>query len=580
MRRWIILFFAVFAICTSCANKGVEIRGWNILSTNHENAIKVIETAPEYDINHLQLSHHLVMDLRHMKDSARCAEVNFLTDLAHEKGIDEVVIWDHALYKLSYYPEEFRTGPKGMIDLDNPAFWDWFKNDYREMMALVPNVDGLVLTFIETGARAEKQYSERMEDSSSKLAAVINAVSDVVCEELNKKLYVRTFSYTEDEYVVISECISKLKNKDIVLMMKETPHDFFLTHTDNSLVKEFPNKTLMEFDAGNEFNGQGVIINTWPEHFIKRWNAFKDLDNVCGYVARTDRYKTTHVIDSPSEILLLTLKEYTQNNNVTADEIYDEFIVNRYGVAALPYLKPAFQSAYDIVTSVLYTLGTNSACHSGLNYEPYSSSYNRHVSGKWIDPPTVFVKHNINKEFHYWKDVIEHLSPGRFKDANGMLKIEYPRALKENWVTPSEQINSEYLKYVYTEKLYGINLAEKALELIQEAKNVLEYDKYVELNDIYERTLLTAKLHKATFTAILGYRLYVKNNGELDNESKRILEESLSEIPVISQEISNRPGTYPVGQWDWKRDAREAMKYYDKMTNTGWKDYNNVKYVK
>ena len=38
-------------------------------------------------------------------------------------------------------------------------FGSGFKQDYRGMLDLIPEIDGLVLTFIETGAYAEKQYS-------------------------------------------------------------------------------------------------------------------------------------------------------------------------------------------------------------------------------------------------------------------------------------------------------------------------------------------------------------------------------------------------------------------------------------
>ncbi len=70
-------------------------------------------------------------------------------------------------------------------------------------------------------------------------------------------------------------------------------------------------------------------------------------------------------------------------------QVYDEFITARYGRAALPHVKAAFKNAFDIVTSSLYTLGTNTANHSKLDYDPYASSYSRSVSGKWIDPPFV-----------------------------------------------------------------------------------------------------------------------------------------------------------------------------------------------
>ena len=63
----------------------------------------------------------------------------------------------------------------------------------------------------------------------------------------------------------------------------------------------------------------------------------------------------------------------------------------------------------------MYILGTNAAKHSSMDYDPYSSSYDRHVSGRWLEPPVVFVEHGINKEFHYWKDIINHIAPARFK---------------------------------------------------------------------------------------------------------------------------------------------------------------------
>ncbi|MFW6327578.1 MAG: hypothetical protein ACOC2F_04630 [Bacteroidota bacterium] len=43
--------------------------GWNILSNNDEMAEMVIERAAENGINHLQLSHSIVMDLKDVKKS-------------------------------------------------------------------------------------------------------------------------------------------------------------------------------------------------------------------------------------------------------------------------------------------------------------------------------------------------------------------------------------------------------------------------------------------------------------------------------------------------------------------------------
>ena len=465
----LLTFFCIVFIYPVSAQSPEQIRGWNILSDSFEDDIATISAAKAYNINHLQLSHDLVMDLQELRDPKRQKLVNDLISKAHSAGIKEVVVWDHALYNLKYYPDQFKTGPEGTINLDDPAFREWFREDYRNLMSLVPEADGVVLTFIETGARAENQYSEKLKTSPEKLAAIVDAVAEVVCNELGKQLYIRTFAYTDAEYLNTIGCIGYIKNDKVRLMMKETPHDFFLTHPNNKFAGTIDRPTIMEFDACNEFNGQGVIANTWPEYIIRRWSDLIKRPNVIGYVARTDRYGDTRLVGTPNEILLYALKRYTEDQLLTGDIIRKEFIIEKYGKRSLRYLKPAFSRAYDIVSSSMYTLGTNIANHSKMDYDPYKSSYGRHVSGKWIDPPVVYVTHNVNREFNYWTEVIEHLSPARFKTPDGPLQTEAPEVIENKWVTPEEKMNETYLKYIIAEKKYGVKQAEKALKLVKKA---------------------------------------------------------------------------------------------------------------
>ncbi|GAB5562249.1 MAG: hypothetical protein SynsKO_38960 [Synoicihabitans sp.] len=95
------------------------VRGWTLLSRDEAKAMTAISAAADYEINHLQLSHKIVHDLNEVDDPETRALVNRLVDAAHQAGIEEVVLWDHALYPLDYYPEHFRSGPAGTIDLDN-----------------------------------------------------------------------------------------------------------------------------------------------------------------------------------------------------------------------------------------------------------------------------------------------------------------------------------------------------------------------------------------------------------------------------------------------------------------------------
>lgn len=570
------IFVLFFTVSINCNGEEVPTRGWIILSNNMDNAITTIKAAKDYKINHLQLSHQIVHDLMEVKNESVRKQVSHLTRLAHQEGIEEVFVWDHSFYALDYYPAQFKTGPNGTIDLDNPAFWEWFKQDYREMLDLIPEVDGLILTFIETGAHAEKQYSKLLKTNEEKLAAVVNTVADVVINERNKKLVIRTFAYSKEEYANIIGCVSHIKSDKVVLMMKETPHDFFLTHPNDPFIGKINRPTIVEFDTGNEYNGQGVIANTWPEYVIKRWSDFIKRPNVVGYVARTDRYGTTKLVGSANEILLYTLKRSTENPSVGSDEIYNEYISARYGEKALVPIKSAFEKAYDIVLSSMYILGTNAAKHSSIEYEPYNCLYDRHVSGRWLDPPTVFVKHNINKEFHYWKDVINHIAPARFKTKDSPLGVEVKYVVDRHWVEPVELMDSLYLGYIITEKQYGVNLSKEALTEIERAKDLLDPSDYNDLYQLFKRTSLTAQLYEAVSTAYFGFRIYAKGKSYRYKSLEEQIRSALDRIDVITKEMKSMKGEYPIGQWDWLKDADIALSYKNKIL-TGWEEYDNVR---
>ena len=138
-------------------------------------------------------------------------------------------------------------------------------------------------------------------------------------------------------------------------MVKEVPHDFYLTHPVQSYIDRLDRPVLIEFDAGHEYSGQGIIANTFVEKMSERWRYYQQFDNVIGYVARTDRYGDTKIINRPSEIQLYAFDALNKNPEISDEEIYDEFIGAVYGIDAIPYLKPAFQNAYDIVTSSCYS---------------------------------------------------------------------------------------------------------------------------------------------------------------------------------------------------------------------------------
>src|SRR5690606_1407625 len=185
--RVIVLLTGCFLLFFGCGrNKKQEsqvaVRGWNILSDNEPNAKRAIDVATsDYNINHIEISHHLVHQLKDVRPIGRAELVNRLAAYAHEKGREKVFVWDQALYDIGYYPETYRrtiSGAKG-LDLDDPALRRRIRNAYRSMPTLHPGVDGIVLTALDAPRRIADQRSIALPSPTRKVAAVVDSLATI-----------------------------------------------------------------------------------------------------------------------------------------------------------------------------------------------------------------------------------------------------------------------------------------------------------------------------------------------------------------------------------------------------------------
>jgi hypothetical protein len=351
-------------------------------------------------------------------------------------------------------------------------------------------------------------------------------------------------------------------------MMKETPHDFFLTHPPDFYAGQIPRPTIIEFDATGEYHGQGIVLNTFPEIFLERWSDFLRRDHITGYVARTDRYGTTHIVNRPTELHLKAIQMYFDDRGTILTDVHREFITERYGERAYPMLRKAFENSLDITLATFYSLNTNTANHSRLNYDPYSSSYARHVSGKWLDPATTYVPRDVNRKFHYWEDIINTIAPDWAKKGGTQLD-EVPQVVEAGWLDKQENMNEEYLRYILTEKDHGIDLARENLEHLEAAKPHLSQDDYQELTHIFHHTLLTIQIRRAAAAAYWGFRIYARGEKYRSDYVVNTLDQSLEDMLKLAGKIENYPVQPPSGQWTWSEDAEMARTYHRWITE-GW----------
>jgi len=559
-------------VCPSAAAslpEGVPVRGWTILSDNERGAMEVIAAAPKYGINQIELSQLIISNIGQLADDKRVAFVSRLADAAHAAGISEVTAADGPLTDLSYYPARFRTGPGGTIDLDNPAFWEWLKADYAKALDRIPGIDGIALTFLEPSGLVDQQFSHRLASPAEKYAALVNAIADVVVGQRHLNLYLRIFPNDRPGDPVIVDTIARIARPEVRLMIKQCPLDFMLFSPDDLWAGTLPRPTIIEYDAAGEFNGQGLIANTWVNDLVRRYRDLNSRPHVIGYTVRTDRLGESRVLGKPGEINLYTLKRASEDRQVTAEQIYDEFITAHYGAAALPDVKAAFKDSADIIGSSLYILGILVDDHSQLDYEMYTPPYGHLTSGRWIDPPILHVGHGINREFHVFRDVVNHIAPAFVKDPR-YVPPEYTPSTELQWEHPGEAMDEEYLRYIVTEKDFGVRKAEEAVAHVESARSSLAPGAYADLHNYFQRTLLTARLQRAASSAYFGFRVWCRGPEYRTPYVHDTVQNGLAEIEAVSAMIRDYPVKPPTAAYIWAKDADRAERYFRLIAKDGW----------
>lgn len=568
-------------------------RGWNILSNHRENGLKTLDAAAEYGINHIELSHYqLCHDLKDLRKDKNREDVNFFIEQAHKRGIPDVFVWDHAFYEMDYYPDRFKVessaehdfthhtkhfegGIEKQLNLDDPEFWQWVYSDYDSLLALVPGLDGIVLTFIETGSYVLYQHSEKLKSGGQKLAALVDSLGIYFIDKKGLKLTIRTFIYNQFEKDNILEALNRIQRKDIKVMMKMVPHDWFMTYPYQDYVAELPFPVVIEYDCGMEYAGENIILNTFPEYFANAFRYYDQYENVIGFCARSDRYEETAAVGTPGELNLYLLSRLAENPDLSESEVSRDFIAKTYGQATIPYLQPVFDSAWNIIMSSMYTLGTHTANHSRLNFHR-ANIYQTHTTGEWYpkDQQMRWVKHNVNMQFHNYKDVINALSFPDYKTDTAGLRKDISWVLDEGWLDPEERMSLEFLNYIRIEKDYAVSLAEAAMGSFQNVRHLIEDRKIADnLYHTLNRTHIFCRERRAVAQAVYGYRLWSRGEEYQTPELQQIIWGGLEEGAEMLDLIDNYPVHTALGQWRWTRDREAFDMYYPAITQTGWVEF-------
>jgi hypothetical protein len=349
---------------------------------------------------------------------------------------------------------------------------------------------------------------------------LISTIHDV-CLSYNKELVVRTFLYEPIELEWVKQGLLK-SNRNVIVQSKCVPHDWDPYYPHNPLIGAFPeNRQIVEFDCSSEFTGKNRIPYTSPEYFAYRWHYGLQTEEVVGYNARLD-HGGFDALYTQNEINVYTLHRLTENPDLSASDIWKEWITLRYNSQVLPYLKAALAPSFEIVNKSFFPLKFWITNHSILPSFKYADGHiSSRTLAKWIpDNP-------------YYKEIENRLN--------------HP--------------DPELLEMILAEKDSAIALAEESLHALVNAKPYLTATQY---DDLYwrffllHRTAIVWKLHAEAF---FGYKL-LQEHYEIPGLEERVARaiSALHREAEVSEKIPGMEEVPPTSAVEIKEVAAELNK--------------------
>jgi hypothetical protein len=316
-----------------------SVHGWILLDSDPAAVEASILAAAKYGVNHVQLSHGLMMNVEDIlgeEKQERIDTLNLGIDLAHQHGM-KAYVWTH---------EWSDTGIEICYEPGDDA-WDKRADAYRQMMELLPDLDGVILMF--GSAPMPPWFTLCMCDwckegwgenpllappPAKKLELLAQAVGDVVVTEQGKELFVRTFVHEPAEIAWHSEGLAGVSGIPFTGMHKGPVQDWQPYNPHHPCIGNIgDHPSVLELDLAGEYYGLSELPFASPEYYWYRLNH-SWLNKGIGAVLRVQR-GGHHALGTPNEVNMLAVARLVEDRDTTFKAIWNEFVETHYGADAV-----------------------------------------------------------------------------------------------------------------------------------------------------------------------------------------------------------------------------------------------------
>ncbi len=476
------------------SNSTMEMRAWQFQDSDWGYLQTAIPLAAQSGMNRIQLSHGIIMRADELLDEpgaeAKRQLVSDCIALAHQHGL-KVDIWTHELCRV---PEQFTVGGKVKFV---PELQRYIERKYDRLFGVLPELDGIVLTFAESEVSLYQDEGVISElPPVERVARITEAISNV-CERKRRPLFLRPFVWGPDELRMMERALAiiakRLGNRqNLFVMEKYVPYDWHPYFPFHPFIGNCNGmKMVVEMDLGNEFTGRSTMPYMM-HHTIGNTLEYCEQQAVIGMVARVERY-SSHAFGTLNEANISVYNQMVQGTDSTAEQLYQNWCIERFGTEAGAEVARILARSFDIVNRIMFPLNHWLTEHSQLSSLAHGTAHISDISfamAGWVSSPHLIYQYqrlqnpndDIILELHSEKELARELCRRSVDELTALgpcLSAENAALLKQQFELMKTSADVAELQQI-------------ALLRIVQLRNMLANGSSVE-----ERTVIGLKAHKS-----------------------------------------------------------------------------------
>lgn len=388
------------------------------------------------------------------------------------------------------YPEILNSDSD--VEITHPIVKDFLENKIEDFFFAYPKMNGIVLTLHETRIPLLKLKNQKL-GKIERVKYVTQILFDT-CKRLGKELIVRPFASIEEDYQMMTTAYEEI-SKDLIIMDKWTQFDWSLTLPNNAFFNKIKkNPLFVETDIFGEYFGKGFLPIMLKEHIIEKVKYCNDFLPI-GYCSRIDR-NGYNPFGSVQEVNLRIMEACL--NDFDVETALDDFFKERYGVAG-KQVRDLMEGTEEIQKKIFY------------------------MNGYYFTELSSFPQVNHSKN-HFYIEI---------------MKENYSIASNE-WFVPKNWERGS-IESILEEKKVALFEAENKLKNLQELKELISEESYVDLEEKFKNLYCVAKLWLSLTKAFIAYANRDKTGIELackellliDCEGKKAVKDNYYPMAIV-----------------------------------------------